>query len=632
MPDPLCHGTSVYYGGVEIRNVLTDSIDSTTVYDSTGVDPIGVKTTMTFTGEVYGTPGDYSHGHTWTSATGGDLAPGLQDTISKFLRPRQVLTVLFGDETLFYVRPAASAGPACDEPAFGGIVIDKLKEDISNGPRTTCQVLAIKGSRSAKCRFTVEFTVPLPCGDVGYNILNIRWRVSDDIECRTWLTTRTYEGMIRFRNRDVSQNPHALARAHFFPPLLRGFRRERIAYHEEPDALSISFMVVDQELHAAAPSPATFWDGTYTIAMSKHATMNTQDLTFTLKGDKTLPKGYLMTLAMYIIDSKMTFRLNRIAGDPAPNMTLLSAMFQERLSANEITVSLQMLSTGPNPFLTNLSQGPSNVPPGTIGETFGRPLPQSVSSWPANPRYKYYDPEVTTIPSAYSAGVSVLLCQLQNPCCTEEISEGPPSVTTPPIQNPSAATPPAVQVMAYSVDKTLYDPIQTKASYEYYRMASDLVSDTGWRAFPLGTQCSGSVDQPTVAFAHLHCPVQIRKITINALRINAWPELPKPVHWIDYGANPPVKHVLKEYAIEPLPVQTSADGADTIHEVNATYYYYLDRPYQVCSAYKMPVGRLPYVDKAKLAARTSHSAGIDGDKRAIDQMFFVEPKDLLETF
>jgi hypothetical protein len=127
--------------------------------------------------------------------------------------------------------------------------------------------------------------------------------------------------------------------------------------------------------------------------------------------------------------------------------------------------------------------------------------------------------------------------------------------------------------------------------------------------------------------------VQIRKITINAMRINAWPELPKPIHWIDRRANPPVTHVLKEYTIEPLPVQTSADGADTIHEVNATYYYYLDRPYQVCSAYKMPVGRLPYVDKAKLAARTSHTEGsVSGDKRAIDQMFFVDPKELLETF
>ena len=116
------------------------------------------------------------------------------------------------------------------------------------------------------------------------------------------------------------------------------------------------------------------------------------------------------------------------------------------------------------------------------------------------------------------------------------------------------------------------------------------------------------------------------------MRINAWPELLKPVHWVDNNANPPVKHILKQYTIEPLPVQLSADGCDTIHEVVATYWYYLNRPYEVGTAYKMPVGRLPFVDKARLAAQTEpKDPGTNGDKRAIDQSFFLDPKELLET-
>lgn len=654
MPDPLCHATNVYYNGIVIRNVLTESLASDTVYDRANVDPIGIKTRMVFTAEVYGadegsSASDAHHGLTWTSAGKDDLAYGLRNVIDKFLQPRKALMITMGNYTLFDI--TASQVAACDYPQIPLEGSKARNQDIDNGPRTTAQVLGIMGDRSAKCRFSIEFTLPLPCGAYPNtaDILNVRWRVNDDIECQTWLTRRTYEGVIRFRTRFVNpmapqRTPHYIARLWCLPPLLRGFRRESISYHEDPNALEISFVIVDQELYSSAPSPATFWDGTYTMTLGKHAAFCTQDLSFVLKGDKSQEahKAYLMQLAMYIIDAKMAFRINRPTSEKIKNRFLVSAMFQERLNANELRVGIQMYSTGADAVGLALSQAPHLDTNGnSIANTFTYDLPESVSDYTGNPRKKKYDPEITTMPPDFSAGVSLLLAALQTPCCPQEMgapswSVGVNSSYQQQVTNLQPAT------MVYDRKQQLYDEKQSKASYAYYKMTSDLIADTGWRAFPIGKQCNsappGNTPSPTVAFAHLHCPVQIRKVTINAQRINAWPELPKLVHWKDTSEDSPgsgILHVLKAYAIEPLPVQTSADGCDSMHEVQATYYYYLDRPYEVCSQYKMPVGRLPYVSKKQLAdtASTGHEdPDTVADKRGIDQSFFLDPKELLQSF
>jgi hypothetical protein len=500
MPDPLCHATNVYYNGLIIRNVITESLTSDTVYDRAGVDPIGVKTRMVFTAEIYGADADSSesnayHGLTWTSADKTDLAVGLRKIIDKFLQPRKALVVSMGSSILFDI--TASQVASCDSPQ---IPLDGSKaknQDISNGPRTTAQVLGVMGDRSAKCRFTIEFTLPLDCGSYPNNadILNVRWRVNDDIECQTWLTRRTYEGVIRFRTRFVnpaesSRTPHHIARMWCLPPLLKGFRRESISYHEDSNALEISFVIVDQELYSSAPSPATFWDGTYTMTLGKNSAFCTQDLSFVLKGDKLVHKAYLMQLAMYIIDAKMAFRINRAPGEAAPNRLLVSAMFQERLSANEIRVSVQTWSSGKDAVYLALSQTPHKDFNGNnIANTFAYDLPPSVSNYPGNPRQKAHDAEITTVPSSFSAGVSLLLAALQTPCCPLAMQDTLTSASGSVSYETGISSPPNPPPMVFNRTKQLYDEKQNKASYAYYRMESDLITDTGWRAFPLGKQC-----------------------------------------------------------------------------------------------------------------------------------------------
>jgi len=632
----LCQ-TDVTYNGIVIRNVLTESVDMSPTYDSTNVDPIGVHTTVVFTGELHTSdvdPGTQGCRVNWSKADGVGLATGLHDTIRQFLQPRHNFEMTINDEVLFSISPDATA--TCGEPSGkrdsdGGMTTLGAIEsyDISHGPRTKCQILAIKGTRSAKCRFTVEFVTLMRCGTdpVGIgDILNMRWVVADDIDCKNWLTRRMYQGRIRFRSRALAINPHVLARNFAFPPILRGFKRESISYHEDSNALELTFSIIDQETWAAAPAPATSWEGTYTMTFPQYGVACEQELNLLLRADKTISKKHLVTLAMYILEAKVHWEWLRTN---APGTIFLqSSTLQENLAENEIRFNARVISIDANAWVANVKQFKGGV------FEFGNPLSPNVSHWTrgiVNPRDRSYDKELVVVPASLSAAASILLSILQNPCCPKNLSQ-PPLGTTGPDIPVYPTTPVADSTVVEQYTSARYSTSHHKAAYSFYKMSSSMTSDTGWRGFPLGTQCTTVSDQPSVAFAHIHCPVQIRKVTIHATRINAWPELIKPIHWKD--PNTDIKHVLKQYTIDPSPVHLSADGRDAMHEVVATYWYYLDRPYKVESLNKIPVGRLPYVTKESLVLGAYTNAGGPGDRpdpdgSAIDQQFFLDPADLL---
>ena len=66
-----CPGTTVEYNGITIHDVLTDDVTQEVVYDKTGVDPIGIRVTVSITGYVHMAAQEI-HGIRKT----GDLATG----------------------------------------------------------------------------------------------------------------------------------------------------------------------------------------------------------------------------------------------------------------------------------------------------------------------------------------------------------------------------------------------------------------------------------------------------------------------------------------------------------------------------------------------------------------------------
>jgi len=152
----ICY-TSVIYNDIEVKNVLTESIQCVPVYDSTNTDVIGNHYTVEFTGELH-VAGSWEHG---IQASSWETPPpnisvqeggAVFDYVRQFLMPRQRFTMTNGDATWFNVYPSAVEN--CNPR------LNLEQGDIEHGPRTSCQILSVKGSRAVKCRFRVDFTIP----------------------------------------------------------------------------------------------------------------------------------------------------------------------------------------------------------------------------------------------------------------------------------------------------------------------------------------------------------------------------------------------------------------------------------------------------------------------------------------
>lgn len=644
----ICH-TNITYAGVEIKNVLTDSINCTPVYDSTNTDLIGNAFAVEFTGEIH-TAAEWEHGiqTPWETPPPSEIIQtggGVFANIRQFLQPRQRFTMTNGDATWFDVYP--SAVEDCNP------TIHVEHGDIMNGPRASCQILSVKGARSVKCRFRVEFVIPPNCPTQDYSpfgILNVRWWVADQIDGKTWLTTRRYVGVVRVRHaQQFTSADVQYLRGLFLPPIQRGFRRDEISLSQSPNGLEWNFSVTDIEQWAQPPSPATDWAGTYTLSFPQMAITCEQEIRLRLRGERTVKKQALFALAHFIIDQRLQWdKLRTIAGTVNKDLQvfMLSQVWEEDIVQNEVSVSARMkvfnvadwikgLPSGDSPFTLGQFLDEQKIKTGGITNTMwtdaGVIHPYAGSSAPPGE----YDHEVYKQPPGVPTadGTKLFLAELQNPCCVNIIStlsSKTPSVyeayptspgTTSGTSNITNETSPVSLKPLWSVEN------HDKAMYIHYAMGSKMHVDTGWRGFPLGKQCSTSSSQATMAFAHLHCPCSIREIKIHASRVNAWPQLPRPVHFEDPVTH--VKHILRHYTIEPYGVQLSADGRDMLHEVTATYYYYLDRPYDILNTYEnIPVGILPYVTDTDLRFGVIVD-GIDRNGSQIAPSHFVNPSPML---
>lgn len=645
--------TNVTYAGVQIKNVLTESIQCMPVYDSTNTDVIGNRYAVEFIGEIHAA-GTWEHGiqtSSWESPppsnfieTGGSVF----EVVRQFLTPRQRFIMTNGDATWFDVHPSATEYCNSTQPKWQG--------DIEHGPRSSCQILSVKGTHAVKCRFRVEFTIPPKCAGLpGYqfDVLHIRWWVADSVDGKTWLTTRKYAGVIRLRNaQSVGNFPNlppttqtlAYLKSLFLPPIQRGFRRDGVELAQSPNGLEWHFSITDVEQWAQPPAPATDWSGTFTLTFPQLAITCEQEIRLRLRGERTLKKQALFTLAQFIIDQKMQWDRLRVLGDANSDLKtfMLSQVWEEDLVQNEVHVSARLKIFDTSQWLTGLPEGKSGF---TLGDFLGATVTSAMWNnanvavpYSEIPGYsvKDYNPEEYRQPpgTPTAESTNVFLSALQNPCCVSVIGQAVSS-DVPGTYDPATATyssgsefPPKKTGDGETTTKTYWSSENHgKAMYMHYAMGSKMHVDTGWRGFPLGQQCSPVVNQPTMAFAHLHCPCSIREIKIHASRINAWPQLPKPVHFKDPVTG--IKHVLRHFTIEPYAVQVSADGSDLLHEVVATYYYYLDRPYNLLSGSEyLPVGVLPYVTDKDLR----YGVAVDGINRNGSQITatdFIDPSPML---
>jgi len=600
-----CPGTSVEYNGITIHDVLTDDVTQEVVYDKTGVDPIGIRVTVSITGYVH-LAAQEIHGIRKT----GDLATGMQEVQAALLTPRRTFHMKLGDQTWLSCWPYAVERCSNAASAFGGGASSYPdKWDIENGPHPSLKVVGIIGQHSMKIKFGIQYThsiCDLPgAATLFQGLMHLRFWIVDDIDCSNWMVTRTYQGRLRCYGplpvaNGLLAHPAMLARAFAIPPLQWGFQRKRISINQDPNGLEAEFQVVDQEVWAVAPAPATEWQGHFEVTVPYGGVTCESECRVTVKGGKMTPKWHLLRLAMQILDAKL-----RLSAVPI-NYIPMVLSFSEPLESNEVTGYARVKHLGEtntsaplglNVFAANATTWFKPFPatgPGSLDLT--GLAPGTHSPYQFEHGFQGSSPDgATTVTFAPNSLVGLLLPALQTPCCpvwlTNNIQGYAPSPgygggvnesengTEMSVSNSPVAPAPAGNPYSQSHQEWWYWNTRLTSRYQTHN---------GLAAFPRAAKDS---DNNTLSVVRMHAPCQFRQVRIEFVRANSWPELPQPKEqWTDRNG---IVHTLLDWKLAPNASSTAADGKGDVRTVAMVLNYAMNRPVDWAAGEKYPVGRLP---------------------------------------
>lgn len=588
-----CVQTQIVYNGVLIQDVLTDGISHEVAKDSTGVDQIGVTVVADFTGIVHSSNNDFLG----KKSPRQNLGDGLNIVLAALTKDRRPFQMYIGTALLYDVRPGAAEPNAPN----GTVTADLDKMDIANGPEPSVQILSIKSGTSATIKFRIKFTVPNCGGGSARNdsgLVNFRFWIAEDIDCRTWLTRRTYTGRLRVAHKKI--HPHQLARQIAIPPLQRGFRREVISMQEAEDGLHLAFTVADQEIIVAPPfSPegkfgAVDWDAVHQVSTQSHGAVSVSDMTIRLTGPKTTSKEDLIALALRVVEAKThVFSLFNNT-----NIFVEHFGLKDVLAANDIEVSVRMRHTGEETYALALFG---------IGGNFdvGKPIGDLGIG---------FDDQVAFQPGQTATLTGLFLSVLQTPCAPAKMPQAidkPPTNYEPQYKPGTPDTPSPGYIPEY--DSESLSPGHLAQMYLDYEINSDLIVGSGRLALPTGAASDSTA--PSLAIVKLHRETAMREIRIEATRVGKPPELPTPN--VNFTDSNNIQHVqIGDAAIMPSVPQLSADSRRLLYGASMQIRYAMSRPPRIGES--VAVGCLPY-----------RTASPGDTSRSLPANIFVDPAKLL---
>ena len=499
--------SEITYNGVTLQDVLTQSVNQEPIYDQPGgVDQIYVKTTVTVQFTF----------HTVTGAnlgydTGTNLASGTESVLRLLNTNRRRFTMTIGGVTLFDVVPSAT------EP---NVTISGNTQDIDNGPRPSCKIDEINGIGIARGTFTVVLAVP-SCG-TPTDIVNLRWWTGDDVDSN-WYTTRTITGRLRVANKDIG--PHAM-RGLIFPPLQKGFRRDKMTFTEDPNGLALDFTITDLEVYRSAPGPASTWRGNHRISSQvPGATVVESEASVELNGAHDVHQTDLILLGVKIIDTKLQLQQQGIGGggdsaEKARAMVMFYAI-DAAMGENRVQLICRIKHYGKDTEGFNLFN--------QVGPQFGQPLPPDISADGTS-----YDPLVSRLlPGATAPLTTIMVNKLQTPCSPATMEN---AFDTRVERNPSATKgdgePPEVEADIKPIPPE-EDPVgataeHKEAPYLNYRTTTIIAKKSNGAVMSIADDTSTSAVD--AAFVRFGASVTKRYVYVTATRLSKKPEMPDPLN------------------------------------------------------------------------------------------------------
>lgn len=591
--------SSFIYNDILVKDVCTEFIDYSSEKDSTGVDQIGIRGQCVFSGIVHAASKDH------TGAKVNDFRGELTSVLGGLSKDRRKFVFMIGKKTIFAVGPGAVD---CRTKA-GQVPGNFFGDDISNGPHVSVQVVKITAGVSAHIRFTINFVVPeCDCdstGDGGLGgLINFRFWIHEGIDCKTYLTTRTYMGRIRVAHKNIS--PHALARITTIPELEAGFQRQIMQWDESSDGLHLDFTIRDQERIASAPwnrfagVGAIEWDGQLTARTGNNFGFTGNiDFNLHLVGPKTTSKADLIRIGFLVANAKARlFEAASAILNPNAAIFLDSLAVTEELAENEIVITSSIRHTGNNVIDGILSVGADQL--------LGRPMGDLGIG---------YDSERHFTPGQ-SAGIGGLfLSVLQTPCNPARFPISPATGVRRAkvkrrnaidLQEPSPGDLGSGAASAMS-------PSQLSNMYLEYLLDSEIIIKSGRIALPTGAPMRSTT--PSVAVVNLHRQTAVRLINIDATRLNANPQFPA---WsLKFRDSNGIIHVpIGDGVIHTQAPQISADNRKLIFRAQQHLEYALSRAPEYGES--LPLGSVPY-----------RVSSLNDPSRVFHAESFVQPSVLL---
>lgn len=606
--------TAFTYNSVLVKDVCTEFWDLSSEKESTGVDQIGIRGQLVLTGilharykgDPFETPESEDHSGVRLNNFRADLM-GLLKSLSK---DRRRFTLTIGGRTVFTVGPGAvdiaanGAGVSSNQER----ILDNM--DLDNGPKVSVQVVKITGGVAAHIRFSINFLIPnCGSGSAGTSdpsgLVNFRFWIHEDINCRTWLTTRTYMGRIRVAHKNI--NPQRVARLVTVPALEDGFQRQVVRWDESADGLSLDFTFQDEEKIASAPwnrlanVGAIDWDGSLTASTGNtFGFTGNIDFRLRLTGPKTTSKADLIGIGMLVAESKARFfeAASALQQQNGALVLLEHLAVTEQLHENSIEISATIRHTGGNIINGILSVGADQL--------LGKPMGNLGIN---------YDPEKHFSPGQTAGTAGLFSSILQTPCAPARMprpsGSPPPKPSTPsvPSQNSgqtsySSGLQPSSSAMSAS---------QLTSMYLEYLLSSRVQVNSGRVA--LSTGAAKDSNASSLAVVNLHRPTAMRFINIDATRVNSAPQLPDPSK--SFADANGIVHTLVDMAdFEAQAPQISADNRKLVYRAQAHLAYAMSRAPK--SGESLPVGCVPY-----------RTASTSDPSRVLPANAFVDPATLL---
>jgi len=382
------------------------------------------------------------------------------------------------------------------------------------------------------------------------------------------------------------------------PGLERGFRRERVNYSTDKTGLVVDYQIMDRQIYATAPWPATDWTCDHTESTNDGISL-LSEVTCRLTGPPAVDKRALISRAIQVVDCKLKIldKLD-VASFIFENAAIIDHVYEPVVEANiRIRRVPPNKEDGDDPHRLYLADLRAN--------TLGQPI-SGLTRLDGEPRD--YDPAVSYIPPLYgwtpdgerSAAVCLLLsCFVQYPCRdVHNIAkfEGLPEPGTP--QSPGTVPdPPTLHPMpegslAKKTSDLPHSDAAKKAVFTFSRFSNIYFCPQNRVQLPIARTSASAKDAnfDTCVVLTLAPPVCRRSITVDAERIGGWPELPKPVDSYKDGN---LTGYLLDYRVEPQPPTISVDwsGSKKVFRATAHYLYAMNRAPTLTE--KLRIGVLP---------------------------------------